>query len=216
MQTIRIAIVDDHQIIIDGLVALLEKYETLAMVASANNAADMLLLLETHAVDILLTDVMMPGMSGLELAKEVRQKYPQIKIIALSMSGQAQTVSHMIEDADIAGYLLKQSSGDELAMAIQKVYTGGIYFQESILNDLQQLSNHKKTTPTSHITNREKQLIGLIEKNYSNKEIAASLNISLLTVETHRKNILRKTGACNVLSLVKWAYENNILQKTDS
>jgi two-component system, NarL family, nitrate/nitrite response regulator NarL len=215
MQTIKIAIVDDHQIIIDGLVAILGKYETLAIVATANNAVDMLLLLETHAVDILLTDVMMPGMSGLELAKQVRQRYPQIKIIALSMSGQVQTVSHMIEDADIAGYLLKQSSGDELAMAIKKVHAGGIYFQESILNDLQLLSHQKKPAVPTHVTNREKQLIALIEKNYSNKEIAASLNISLLTVETHRKNILRKTGASNVLSLVKWAYENNILQKTE-
>lgn len=131
------------------------------------------------------------------------------------MSGQAQTVSLMIEDADIAGYLLKQSHGAELAMAIQKVHAGGIYFQESILNDLQQLSNQKKGAAPTHITNREKQLIALIEKNYSNKQIAASLNISLLTVETHRKNILRKTGASNVLSLVKWAYDNNILQKTN-
>jgi len=213
MQTIKIAIVDDHQIIIDGLISLLGKYDHLEMVASANSAARMLDLLATNEVDILLTDVMMPGMSGMELAKEVRRLYPAVKIIALSMSGQAETVNNMIEDADIVGYLLKQTNAAELAMAIQKVHAGGIYFQQSVLQDLEQLSTQKKAALAINITNREKQLIGLIEKNFSNKEIAKALNISLLTVETHRKNILRKTGASNVLSLVKWAYENNILQQ---
>lgn len=211
MQSIKIAIVDDHQIVIDGLVALLSKYQQLEMVVSANAATDMLKALANTQVDILLTDVMMPGMSGMELAKKVRQLYPQIKIIALSMSGQAQTVNEMIEQSDIAGYLLKQTNAEELAMAIQKVYVGGIYFQESILKDLEELSSQKKNTTKIHITNREKQLIALIEKNYSNKEIATAFNISLHTVETHRKNIHRKTGASNVLSLVKWAYENKIL-----
>jgi len=156
--------------------------------------------------------VMMPGMSGMELAKAVRQLYPAVKIIALSMSGHAYTANNMIEDSDIAGYLLKQTNAAELAMAIQKVYEGGIYFQESVLKDLELLSSQKKPSTAIHITNREKQLIGLIEKNYSDKEIAEILHISLHTVETHRKNILRKTGTSNVLSLVKWALENHILQ----
>lgn len=211
MKPINIAIVDDHQIIVEGLVAFLSKYEHIKMVASANNGIDMLALLGNQPIDILLTDVMMPGMTGIELAKEVRRLHPQVKIIALSMTGEAQTVNSMIENSDIAGYLLKQTNAAEMAMAIEKVYAGGIYFQESILKDLEQLDAQKKMVSNVHITNREKQLIGLIEKNYSNKEIAAAFNISLLTVETHRKNILRKTGASNVLSLVKWAYENNIL-----
>jgi len=212
MQTIKIAIVDDHQIIIDGLSSFLGKYAHLEMVASANSAAEMLALLATNEVDILLTDVMMPVMSGMELAKAVRQLYPAVKIIALSMSGHAYTANNMIEDSDIAGYLLKQTNAAELAMAIQKVYEGGIYFQESVLKDLELLSSQKKPSTAIHITNREKQLIGLIEKNYSDKEIAEILHISLHTVETHRKNILRKTGTSNVLSLVKWALENHILQ----
>lgn len=211
MNTINIAIVDDHQIIVEGLLAFLSKHDHIKVVASSNNAIDMLDLLDKQPIDILLTDVMMPGMNGIELAKEVRRLYPKVKIIALSMTGEAQTVSNMIENSDIAGYLLKQTSAAEMAMAIEKVYAGGIYFQESILKDLEDFSTQKKTVSNIHITNREKQLIGLIEKNYSNKEIATAFNISLHTVETHRKNILRKTGASNVLSLVKWAYENKIL-----
>lgn len=213
MRKIRIGIVDDHQIIIDGLVSLLSKYKQLQVELTSNSGSKMLELLPANQIDILLTDVMMPEMSGNELAKKVRELYPSIKIIALSMSGQAHTVSEMIEDADIVGYLLKQTNATELATAIQKVYDGGIYFQEDILNELSRADDEKKTTSAVKITNREKQLIGLIEKDLSNKEIAAALHISLHTVETHRKNILRKTGASNALTLVKWAYENKILEK---
>jgi two-component system, NarL family, nitrate/nitrite response regulator NarL len=213
MSKIKIAIADDHQIIVDGLVSLLSKYAQLQVVITADSATRMLELLATHDVDILLTDVMMPGMSGNELAKKVKELFPSIKIIALSMSGQAQTVSNMIEDADIAGYLLKQTNAAELAAAIEKVYSGGIYFQDDVLKELEKMDAQKQNTSVIKITQREKQLIGLIDKNYSSKEIAAVLNISLHTVETHRKNIMRKTGTGNVLLLVKWAYENNILQQ---
>lgn len=213
MPKIKIALVDDHQIIVDGLVALLGKYPHIEITVTATRAAEMLELLAENKVDILLTDVMMPEMSGNELAKKVRQLYPEIKIIALSMSGQAQVVSNMINDADIAGYLLKQTSAAELASAIEKVYSGGIYFHDDVLKELENMENEKKRPSSVNITQREKQLIELIEKDYSSKEIAAALKISLHTVETHRKNIMRKTGAGNVLSLVKWAYENAILNR---
>src|SRR5690606_13847261 len=132
-----------------------------------------------------------------------------IKIIALSMSGQADTVSNMINDADIAGYLLKQTGAAELAAAIEKVHAGGIYFQDEVLKELESFDNEKLRTSPVNITQREKQLIELIEKDYSSKEIATALKISLRTVETHRKNIMRKTVTGYVMSLVKWAYENN-------
>jgi two-component system, NarL family, nitrate/nitrite response regulator NarL len=213
MPKIRIAIVDDHQIIIDGLVSLLGKYEHLEIVITADSAVKMLELLANNDVDILLTDVMMPGMTGNELSKKVRQLYPAVKIIALSMSGQAQTVSDMIEEADIVAYLLKRTSAAELASAIQKVYDGGMYFQEGILEELGKLSGERKNSTPVKITNREKQLIALIEKDFSSKQIATALNISLHTVETHRKNIMRKTGTGNVLLLVKWAYEHQVLNR---
>lgn len=209
---IHIAIADDHQIIIDGLVALLKNHPNLKIVTSANSGEEILQLIPKFEIDILLTDVMMPVMSGHELAKLVSRQYPGIKIIALSMSGQGQVVHDMIEDADISGYLLKQTNATELAAAIEKVYEGGLYFHPEVLQELEKLSNQKKEVSKVNITNREKQLIALIENEYSNKQIAEELNISLLTVETHRKNILRKTGTSNVLSLVKWAYENGVLK----
>ena len=210
---IQVAIVDDHQIIIDGLISLLSNHEEIQVVLSSNSAAAMLQLLATNKVDILLTDVMMPDMSGIELAKIAHKLYPALKIIALSMTGQAQTVSEMIEDSEISGYLLKQSNANELATAIQKVFEGGIYFQEDILKELESINTQNLPVRRVHITKRECQVIALIENDLSNKQIAEALSISLLTVETHRKNILRKTGAGNTLSLVKWAYKNNILSR---
>jgi two-component system, NarL family, nitrate/nitrite response regulator NarL len=210
-EKIKIAIADDHQIIIDGLVSLLKQHASIQIVHTANEGEKMLRLLQQQPVDILLTDVMMPGMNGKELAKAVRQQFPLIKIIALSMSGQGEVVQEMINDADIAGYLLKQTSGAELAGAITKVYKGGIHFQEDVLRELENYSQVQKQVSSLHITNREKQLIALIEKDLTNKEIAEALCISPLTVETHRKNIFRKTGATNALSLVKWAYEHKML-----
>lgn len=210
-QKINIAIVDDHQIIIDGLFALLKKHADINICCTANEGAAMLELLQKNPVDILLTDVMMPGMNGRELARSVKQQFPAVKIIALSMSGQGDIVEEMITQADIAGYLLKQTNGAELADAIHKVYEGGSFFQEDVLKELETQAKLKRQVEAIHITNREKQLIALIEKDLTNKEIAEQLNISTLTVETHRKNIYRKTGTNNALSLVKWAYEYKIL-----
>lgn len=208
---IKIAIVDDHQIIIDGLVALLNKHPLLNILVTANDGKQMLELLKTNAVDILLTDVMMPGMNGMQLAKAVKERFPVIKIIALSMSGQGDIVEEMINDADIAGYILKQTNAEELANAIIKINNGGIYFQAEVLAQLTIQANIKKNISDAHITQREKQLIVLIEKEFTNRDIAAKLCISIHTVETHRKNIFKKTGTNNILSLVKWAYEHKIL-----
>ena len=216
MAPIRIAIVDDHQIIIDGLESLLNKYGDIEIVHTANSASKMLELLQMQQVDILITDVMMPGMSGNELAKLIKEQFASIKIIALSMSGQGHIISNMIQDADIAGYLLKQTNAQELAAAIRKVYDGGIYFQDDVLEELKKMEDEKVVTQPVKITNRECQIIELIEKDFSNKQIAAALNISMHTVETHRKNIMRKTATGNVLQLVKWAYENNILSRPNS
>lgn len=212
-QKIKIAITDDHQIIIDGLIALLKQHPSIEIVHTADNGTTMLQLLQQQPVDILLTDVMMPGMSGQQLAKAVKQQFPAVKIIALSMSGQGDVVEEMINEADIAGYVLKQTNASELAAAITKVYEGGEYFNDEVLKELEVQANLKKEVEAVHITNREKQLIALIEKDLTNKEIAETLCISPLTVETHRKNILRKTGTTNALSLVKWAYEHKILNR---
>lgn len=208
---IKLALVDDHQIIIDGLCSLLLQETNIQIVATANSAIDMLALLQQHTIDVLLTDVVMEGMSGQQLAKKVKELYPKIKIIALSMSGVGEIVDEMINDADISGYLLKQTDKVELIEAIEKVFNGGIYFQPQIIAELEKQSKLKQQTAAAHLTNREIEIVKLLEKDLSNKQIAEQLFISIRTVETHRKNILAKTNTNNILSLIKWAYEHKVI-----
>lgn len=209
---IKIAIVDDHQIVIDGIVALLQGHKELEVVAMDTSAQNMLLRMADLKVDLLLTDIMMPEMNGHDLATAVRKKYPETKILALSMSGQGELVDSMINQADINGYVLKNISKQDLLTAIQKIANGGIYFSEEVLNELTAFSQTRKEEDKVQLTVREKEIIQLMEKEYSNKQIADELFISERTVETHRKNIFRKTSTNSVLGLIKYAYQHKIIQ----
>lgn len=208
---IRIAIVDDHRIVIDGIVALLKGNESIEVVATNISAIAMLQTLESLPIDLLLTDIMMPEMNGDDFARKVKKLFPEIRILALSMSGQGDTIDGLINDADICGYVLKNISKQELIDAIQKIAAGGIYFSEEVLKELEKFSDQRKNTDTINITNREKEIILLIEKEYSNKQIAESLFISERTVETHRKNIFRKTNTNSVIGLIKYAYLHKLI-----
>lgn len=208
---IRIAIVDDHQIVIDGITSLLENNHNISIVATATSGLDMLQIMQSAKVDILLTDIMMPAINGQDLAKKVKEHFPEIKILALSMSGQGYIVNKMIEDADISGYILKNIGKEELLHAIEKIYNGGVYFSEEVLNELQHFTSLQNENEMVHLTVREIDIIKLIEKEFSNKEIANQLFISERTVETHRKNIFRKTGTGSVIGLIKYAYEHKLI-----
>jgi two-component system nitrate/nitrite response regulator NarL len=212
MNNIRLAIVDDHQIVLDGITSLLEGHEGFTIVALSTSPMQMLEMLKTTPVDILLTDIMMPGITGQQLAKMVKEQFPGIKILALSMSGQGDVVNEMINNADIAGYLLKNTGKQELTTAIKKIAAGGIYFSEQVLAELEKFSNVKKENEENHLTQREIEIVRLIEKELSNKDIADKLFISERTVETHRKNVFRKTKTNSVLGLIKYAYEHKLIQ----
>jgi DNA-binding NarL/FixJ family response regulator len=208
---ISLAIVDDHQIVIDGLKSLLQGYDQFKVVLECTEPLQMPSLLEQTKVDILLTDVMMPGMNGAELSKLVHKKFPAIKILALSMSGQGDLVNQMIEDADIAGYVLKNIGKKELITALEKISGGGIYFSDDVLQEMTRASELKKESDDAHLTSREIEIIKLIEKELNNKQIAETLFLSERTVETHRKNIFRKTKTSGVIGLIKFAYEHKII-----
>jgi two-component system, NarL family, nitrate/nitrite response regulator NarL len=211
-QKIALALVDDHQIVIDGLMSLLKGHDLFRFAFATTDPTKVINQLEKHPVDILLTDVMMPGLPGNELAKKVKEKFPHIKILALSMSGEGDMVNEMINDADIAGYVLKNIGKQELIHALEKIAAGGIYFSEEVIEELQRTSQRKKQTEQAHLTDREIEIIGLIEKEYNNKQIAETLFISERTVETHRKNIFRKTHTNSVIGLVKYAYEHKLVK----
>jgi DNA-binding NarL/FixJ family response regulator len=211
MKKIVLALVDDHQIVIDGLISLLDDEPRFEFAFATTDPTSVLEKLCTSPVDLLLTDVMMPKMTGNILAKHVRQNFPQIKILALSMSGQGDLVNEMINDADIAGYVLKNIGKQELIHAIEKIAGGGIYFSDEVIEELQRTSTLKKENEEAHLTERELEIIKLIEKEFSNKQIAEQLFISERTVETHRKNIFRKTNTNSIIGLVKYAYQHNLI-----
>ena len=168
-------------------------------------------ILAENKVDILLTDIMMPVMNGAELAKMVKTNFPEIKILALSMSGQGDLVNKMIDDSDIAGYVLKNLGKHELIAALEKIANGGVYFSEEVLEEMMKASERKKTSDDVHLTIREIEIIRLIEKEQTNKQIADNLFISERTVETHRKNIFRKTQTSGLIGLIKYAYEHQLI-----
>lgn len=210
---ISLAIVDDHQIVIDGIKSLLQGHPHFSVVVETTQPEQIPLLLTKKEVDILLTDIMMPGMNGAELSKIVKQKFPEVKILALSMSGQGDLVNKMINDADIAGYVLKNIGKKELLNALEKISAGGIYFSEEVLQEMLKDSERKKENEDAHLTAREIEIIGLIEKECSNKQIAETLFLSERTVETHRKNIFRKTKTGSLIGLIKYAYEHGLIKK---
>jgi two-component system, NarL family, nitrate/nitrite response regulator NarL len=210
-QKIRIAVIDDHQIVIDGILSLLQGHDHLKVVITTTDPRELLPLMAIKPVDILLTDVMMPYMNGDELVKKVKIHFPLVKVLALSMSGQGDTVNRMIEDADISGYVLKNIGKKELIQALEKIACNGIYFSDEVLQEMTKASIRKKETEESHLTDRELEIVRLIEQEYSNKQIAEALYISERTVETHRKNIFRKTHTNSVIGLIKYAYEHKLV-----
>jgi two-component system, NarL family, nitrate/nitrite response regulator NarL len=210
-EKIALALVDDHQIVIDGLTSLLKGHDKFNFAFATTNSGEVVeKMAETH-VDVLLTDVMMPKLPGNQLAKQVKEKFPKVKILALSMSGQGDLVNEMINDADISGYVLKNIGKQELVNALEKIAGGGIYFSEEVIDELQRASNRRKQKEEAHLTGREIEIVRLIEKEFNNKQIAETLYISERTVETHRKNIFRKTNTNSVIGLVKYAYEHRLV-----
>lgn len=208
---VQLALVDDHQIVIDGLMSLLKGHERFRFAFATTDPNSVMQKLEQAPVDILLTDIMMPGLPGNVLARQVKVKFPGIRILALSMSGQGDLVNEMINEADISGYVLKNIGKAELVRALDKIAGGGIYFSEEVIEELKRTSERKRQNVLAHLTGREIEIIRLIEKEYNNKQIAEALFISERTVETHRKNIFRKTRTNSVIGLVKYAYEHKLI-----
>jgi DNA-binding NarL/FixJ family response regulator len=204
MKKINVAILDDHQIVIDGLKLLLEKSERIKVGTEHTNGFELLKSLrdDKNIIDILLLDLMMPVMNGQECALMVRQEFPQIKTIILSMNNDGKIVNTLIDYADIKGFLPKSVNKNELIEAIEKVYDGGEYFSAEILDEVHSYQKRKTEKEEFKLSLRELEIISLISKGHTNKQIATELFISDKTVETHRKNIFRKTDTHNVGSLL--------------
>lgn len=209
---LRLAIFDDHQIVIDGLKLLLENNADLRIVAEATAADEMLKQLSVKGVDILLTDIAVPtGMNGYELSRTVKAQLPGIRILALSMNEDGGMIARMIEDARVDGYIPKAAGQRELLAAIEKIASGDRYFSASILEQYETYQLIRDENQAFNLSARELEIIRCIVMHYSNKQIADKLFISERTVETHRKNIYRKTGTKGEASLIQFVTEHRIL-----
>ena len=182
------------------------------MSAESTSAEDMLKQLSVQKVDVLLTDITMPGgMSGYDLALRLRKEMPGIKILALSMNEDGALISRMIDQAGVDGYITKTSGQQELLKAITSINDGENYFSDSILRQYQIYQQISHENRELNLTAREMDIIRCMVKHYSNKQIADELFISERTVETHRKNIYRKTNTKGEASLIQFIKDHKII-----
>lgn len=206
-------IVDDHALFRNGLKLLLSSYDNFKVVYEACNGKDFLETIDLIPVDLVLLDISMPEMDGIEAASIAIKKYPDLKIITLTMYGEEEYYSKMME-AGVSGFLLKDSDIDEVYTAICNVIDGKSYFSQKLLqnliNDLK--SSNKEPKETSELSDRDIEIIRLICDGLSNTEIAEKLFLSKRTIEKYRANILEKTNSKNTASLVMYAIKNNIVE----
>lgn len=202
-----ILLADDHRILLDGVKNLINSLPEFVVKDVAPTGTKALELLKKNDYDILITDYEMPGLTGHELIKAARASQPDIKVIVLSMHDDPAVVRELIR-AGVNGYVLKKDTHTTLVEALQKVIEGKRFLSEEISDILVHLADN--TEDQGVLTSREKEILKLVVKEYTSRQIADILFISERTVETHRKNILRKTGAPNLVALIKYAYANNL------
>ncbi|MBB6461478.1 response regulator [Flammeovirga kamogawensis] len=215
MEQIKLFLVDDHKMIREGLKNFLLEDDLFKIVGEAANGKECLALLEqNHEIDILLTDMNMPEMDGLELVQIVKEKYPSIKIMALTMLGESQHIKKMLAEGAM-GYLLKNCSEAELINGIKMVNAGGTYYSPEVTNAI--INNIRKVKPQKSnvalevaLSERETEVLHLILKERTNKEIAEELFISLRTVDAHKRNLLDKTGSKNLAGLILYALDKEL------
>ena len=207
----RILLADDHQIILDGLRDIVESAPEFVVAGNASNGREAISAISATQPDLLLMDLNMPGMDGLEALTEIRRRFPKLKVVILTMYDSVELAKQALSHG-ANGYLLKENGKVELLTALCQVAAGGQYISEKISRQMQpgearfQDDFQKKRS----LTQRELEILRLIARSYTNKEIADKLFLSELTVQTHRRNLKRKLKAEHTADLVRFAYENRI------
>src|ERR1700735_3042618 len=204
---ISVFIIDDHQMILEGIHSLLLGERDIEWMGSARLPGELQAFLKTKQPDVLLMDINLPQKSGLDLCKEVKEKYPAVHIIGLSTSDQVSVIRKMRENG-ASGFLLKDASKQEIIMALREVSNGREYVSFSVAEAL------KKRMPNDLLpvlTKREKQILEFIAEGLTNHEIAAKLFLNSTTIDSHRKNMLTKFNVKNTAALIKIAMSNHLI-----
>ena len=215
MKTARLLLVDDHKIIRDGIKALLHDVQNVLVVDEAENGPMAISSVKTHSIDVVIMDINMPGMDGIEATSEIKKHDGKVKVIALTMLGEKGNIKAMIE-AGASGYILKTAGEEQLVKAITSVMEGKYFFSDeaarAVMMDMvyEQEPKNKKGSAFIKLTDRELEVLKLIVEEFTTQEIADALYISTRTVDAHRRNLLQKTGARNLAGLVRYALEHGI------
>ncbi len=207
-EKIGVAIVDDHQLFRNGLKFIINNEPDIEVVIEASNGKEFLNYLNSLKPDVILMDISMPEMDGVETTRQALLKYPDLQVLVLSMYSDVEYYNTMIE-LGVKGFILKDIDNNELSDAIRKVFSGGNYFSQELLL---KLIKHKPENTGIELTKREKEVLELICKGYSNQQISIELFISQRTVERHRSSLLYKTESKNSISLVVFAIKNGLVK----
>jgi DNA-binding NarL/FixJ family response regulator len=205
MNKIKVLLADDHTIVLDGLKAVLKNNDRIEVQGEVNNGEEVLAFVATHYVDVVVLDINMPVMDGITCARRLKQKYPHIHIIILTMYAQKSFVEEIVK-IGVNGCLLKNNSGKELTDAIERVMEGKSYYDL-----IQTFVLEKDEAFQFKLSKREIEIIKLLAEGLTSFQIGEKLFIAEHTVKTHRKNILRKTGAGNTSQLVQFALNNHLI-----
>ncbi|NHZ95804.1 response regulator transcription factor [Massilia sp. CCM 8734] len=199
---IHILLVDDHPLVRDGLRARLEAVPHLRVVAEADGAEEALRQAFDHAIDLVLMDINMRGISGIEASARFRQQFPAIAVLILSMHDKVEYVSQAMQ-AGARGYVLKDAPGKDIVLAIETVMAGGIYYSAALARQLA-----RPNVQENQLSAREQEVLQQLAGGHSNKQIARTLDLSVRTVETHRLNIKRKLGIEGQAELIRYAVQH--------
>lgn len=204
----RVYIVDDHAVVIEGIYSLLQKEPDIEMAGYATNAANCIQYFSSHTADVILMDISLPDMDGVDLCKVIKKNYPGIMVLALSTFNQGTYIRKMMESG-ASGYLLKNAAKEEIIEAIKLVMKGKTYLSFDAGQALR--SGAESQTSLPPLTKREKEVLLLIAEGLTNVQIAEKLFISVDTVDSHRKNLHSKLNVKNTAMLIRFAVENNLL-----
>ncbi len=205
---IKVYIVDDHSVVIEGIYSLLKNEKAIEITGYAINAQNCLTYFINNTADVILMDISLPDMSGIDLCKVIKKNYPGIMIIALSTFNQGSYIKKMMESG-ASGYLLKNTVKDEIIEAIKTVANGSIYLSFETGKELQAATQENNNLPL--LTKREKEILSLIANGLTNLQIAQALFLSVDTINTHRKSLHSKLQVKNTAMLIRYAAEHKLL-----
>lgn len=217
MKPTRILIADDHPLVAESLSMLIETIEDVEVVGTVINGWQAIAFVESNPVDILLSDIHMPLLNGINMAMLLAEQHPTVKVIIVSMSEEASHIKEALQ-AGVHGYVMKSSERPELVRAIRAVVNNERYFSERIVRKLAELPNPNNTngkeiiSETVPLTKREVEVLRLIVEDLSNVEIGERLHVSSTTIETHRRNLMKKIGVSTAVGLMRWAIKHQLVE----